>query len=96
MGDRITAKNVDAAFERYAKALKLANLDAFSDVSLSHGSKPNGVAFMVWRKTPNGEKRYALGSHSGFVGWTRREAYETLMTLARAYEDVAIYATEEI
>lgn len=93
MSRRIAKVDVEAALERYVRALKLAGLDRFSDVVLIHGSKVNGNSYKLQLK--EGLLQAALGTDSGFIGWTRREARATLLSAARSFEDMALWATEE-
>lgn len=95
MSNRIARRHVDAALERYVRALRLAGLERFGNVYLHHGSKANAVPFMLLRKDQEGSPVYAPGTDSGLIGWTLREAYSTLLTLARAYEDMAFWASAE-
>lgn len=92
MINRITKRSMDAAFERYSRAVDSLGMNK-SDHRLAYmeGSKVNGVSHkLVWIHVQHGGYSGAPGTDvNGFIGMTKREAYETMSTIARALEDVA-------
>lgn len=93
--ERITNEDLANMLARYVRALdKLGiSLGEGERIGLDHGSKTYGVAFRLFTTggaLGTGHHRPPVGDD--FLGMTKREAWETLATLARAMEDVA-YAT---
>lgn len=96
--NRITNKDLDAAFERYTRALNSLGITKFEHtISLIHGSKANDDTYrLVWRHNETGGYWGAIGveSNDGFIGWTKREAFNTMHLLARTLEDVWFYQVD--
>lgn len=96
--NRITNKDLDAAFERYARALNSLGITKFGHtISLKHGSKTNGISYkLVWIHNAHGGHSGAIGveSNGGFIGWTKREAFDTMHLLARTLEDVWFFQVD--
>lgn len=96
--NRITNKDLDAAFERYTRALNSLGITKFEHtLQLVHGSKAMGNSFkVVWAHNESGGQSGAIGVESGhgFIGWTKREAFDTMHLLARTLEDVWFFQVE--
>lgn len=91
MSNRITNAELYAAAGRYQLALANAGMEV-QGLSLITGSKVNGNSYRYVYIDPEtgGQTRAPGAGHSnGFIGWTKREAHDTLMTMARVLEDVA-------
>ncbi len=84
----ITNLDVSNAFERYVVAVKAAiPVMADQEFTLQYGSKINGVAFRAYR-----DRGWAApGTSNGFLGWTKREAYESLWAMTLLMGDIAHY-----
>lgn len=82
-------------FEHYAHAVSYAGLDT-EELRLIHGSKHFGNSFKaVFVDPETGGHRSAPGSEfGGFIGWTKREAYDALGYMARVIEDIAYYKSQ--
>lgn len=85
---RITRQHLNGAFERYVRAVKAAGVSVEGhELALFEGSKTYGNPFEVWWIRPADRQRiHAPGGE--FLGWTKREAYNTLSAIAQALEDV--------
>lgn len=88
MNERITTKDVEGALGRYVRALSMNGIDL--SVRLDHGSKVNGRAFRIFKA---GDGYSAPGTNNGYLGMTKHEAWDTLLTLARMAEDIAYNRT---
>jgi hypothetical protein len=91
----IKNSDLEAAFGRYARSLAVMKPapKAGHTLTLIHGSKPNGQSYRaVWRDDVSGGWSQGPGTVDGHLGMTKREAYNTLRHLARAFEDAG-YAT---
>jgi len=82
----ITNQDLNAAFARYHHALWALGIEA-GTLALINGSKTYGNSFKaVYVDPENGGHRDAPGTFSGYLGMTRRETYDSLQNLARAFE----------
>ena len=81
--NRVTREELKGSFERYVRALN--SLGIHQKVEMQEGSKTYGNAYRV--RHVNGWAT-PLGTSNGYLGMTRREAVDTLHTLARTIEDV--------
>ena len=84
MNTRTTLADVNAALGHYSRALDSFGI-ARPGLELQTGSKANGRAYRLYIE---GGKA-APGTQNGFLGWTKTEAFDTLLTMARTIEDVA-------
>jgi hypothetical protein len=81
--NRVTKENLLGAFERYARAWESIGVD-MSTLKMQHGNATMGVAYRITYN--NGSN--APGTSDGFLGFTKREAWDTLRTMARVIEDM--------
>ena len=82
-----TVEDVQAVFHRYWLAVDRAGVDA-SGYRLIAGSKSNGIAWRVMRRDAvSGALSEPFAISTGFLGWTKRDAFNTLHTVAFALED---------
>lgn len=86
---RIGKEDVEMSFRAYETALRAAGIDT-EGLALLYGSKAFGNSFKVVFIDPvHGGRSGAPGADfSGNIGWTKREAYESLFMMARTLEDV--------
>lgn len=81
---RVTKSDVDQAYETYISLLESVDVDV-SKYELHHGSKHYGNSFKVYNDGLGG-----VGTDSmGYLGMTRREAYDTLWTIIRTIRDLS-------
>lgn len=80
--DRITNAHLNAMLARYARALKALGLPS-EGIELTQGSKLYGNSYKALQGGT-----YPVGISFGFLGWTKRDAYEKLYTIAVTLEDV--------
>jgi len=87
MRERVTIKDVETVFEMYTNVIE-GLYDRPHDKgkpTLIEGSKVNGRAYRLFYVGPKGEQDYYPGtSNNGFLGWTKKEAYETLWIMYTA------------
>lgn len=83
MTDRVSKKDVDNAFQAYVEECARHGF-ATEDLRLHHGSKTNGNSYKVLNRA----LRAPGVDTMGFIGWTRREARETLYTITRVMADI--------
>lgn len=85
---RITKNDLDELVGRYAAAMDALELPR-GPIELRHGSKAYGNSFRI-SDTAGGILPGIPGGlfESGFLGWTKPEAFHTLLTATRALEDV--------
>lgn len=76
--NRITVADVRTVFQAYATELQ--QLGYRETVQLQEGSQANGRAYRV--VTADQFEAPGTGDR-GYIGWTAREAYETLHTIRR-------------
>jgi len=89
MANTITTKDLDSAVQNYVRTLASSGITG--DFWMQTGNKVNGVAFRLYMN----DGTIAPGTVSGYLGMTRREAYNMLHTLARMAADVAYYQNEK-
>lgn len=87
---RITNTMLYGAFARYRYAADALELNT-EGLSLQLGGPSTNVEYRVW--VSGGYE--APGTIDGWIGSTKREAYETLMHLSRAFEAVT-YRNESL
>lgn len=90
MSNRITNSELYAAAARYQLALANAGMGV-TGLRLIMGSKTYGNSYRYVYVDPEtgGQTRAPGAGHSnGFIGWTKREAHDTLHAMARVLEDV--------
>lgn len=87
---RVSKEMLQMRFKHYAHVIEGAGLST-EGLSLIHGSKHFGNSFKVVFVDPEtGGHSSAPGSEfGGFIGWTKREAYDALSYMARVIEDIA-------
>lgn len=78
MTERFTVKDVRIAYQGYAELLESLGYDTLL-MQLQEGSATYGRAFRV---TVDGYEAPGTGN-SGYIGFTAREAYDTLWTIRR-------------
>lgn len=79
----VTKSNVLGALNRYIRAYESVGITL--DFRFQEGSSTQGVAYRIEMK--DGSEAPGT-SHNGFLGHTRSEAWHTLLTAARAIEDM--------
>ncbi len=84
----VTKADVLAALTRYQEALSLSGIDL--EFTLQWGSKTCGNSFRIMIKGGG----IAPGTVDGFIGWTKREAAESLWKLALMAEDIVFYQVD--
>lgn len=88
MTQRITQADLDVRFEIYVSILKRLGMP-HENTALVGGSGLHGNSFkLVSVKVPGGGQSAAPGTSQGFLGWTKREAYEKLGTINATLADV--------
>jgi hypothetical protein len=87
---RITKADLDAVLGRYARALAAHELP-YVGLALLVGSKYYGDPYSL--RLPDGAS--PVGIPQGYLGFTAREAYNTLMTISVTLEDMA-YRNEQL
>lgn len=87
----ISANDVKRAFERFVGACERAGFPNTDRYAMSTGSKTYGHAFRVYSVKPESGAHMSIPmvESMGYIGMTKREAYETLHTLARAIDATA-------
>lgn len=83
--ERITKEQFNSILAQYTKAVESFGM-LQSGFRLYEGSKANGNP---WRLTFVDSGMPAPGTDGGHLGFTRREAYETLSTITRTLAAVA-------
>lgn len=86
MNDRITAANLRSVAESVADELKDHGFNGRYELIM--GSKHYGNSFKFVEIVEGCGHKYAPGTVQGFVGWTKREAYDTLWTILRTLQDL--------
>jgi hypothetical protein len=76
--NRITVKDVRTVFGAYADTLKSLGVDV-SKLELQEGSQANGRAYRI---VLDGFEAPGTGDR-GYIGWTAREAYDTIQTIRK-------------
>jgi len=85
MSERVTQQQLNFVFQRYVDSLVELGVSV-EGLSLISGDKVNGNSFKLRHK--DGKRPVGVDS-DGFLGWTKREAYDTLQTICRTIGDVA-------
>lgn len=90
---RVSKEMLEMAFRDYQWNLEKAGIDV-THLQLIHGSKYYGNSFKVVFAGESGGHASAPGTgFGGFIGWTKREAYDALGYMSRVMEDLR-YAEE--
>jgi len=85
---RILQSDLDIQLETYVRLLKLMGMPS-EGIALIGGSKLYGNSFQLVRINPeNGGHSNAPGAYGGFMGWTKREAHDRLVTINNTLSDV--------
>lgn len=86
-----TRRDLDAALARVARSLRAAGAPSVELLHLQHGSPSAGTAFRLYLRDPHhGGLRTVPGmSSSGYLGATRREAFDALHLLAAGLDMAA-------
>ena len=88
MTQRIMQSDLDAALEIYVLRLTALGMET-EGIALINGSKKYGNSFKLVRINPeNGGHEVLPGVSGGFLGWTKREAYDCLCTINYTLFDV--------
>lgn len=87
----VTLSDVREAFARFVAAADRAGFPNTDRWRMQTGSKMYGHAYRVFEVDPShgGHHDLPMMSSAGYVGMTRREAYETLNTMSRTMDAVA-------
>lgn len=87
---RVTIVDVRAMLKRAAGAAASVGIDS-AHWWIQQGSPSNGQAWRLFSTPPgtSGAGTAVHGLDRGYLGWSAREAYDTLHTLAVAWEAVA-------
>jgi len=88
MTDRITRYHVEGAIRSYRRAGEtLGILHPKDDIQLQTGSPQNGRAWRLYIVLgPGTGVTGAPGTNiDGYIGWSAREAYDTVRTIASAW-----------
>lgn len=89
--NRITRQDIDAQLEVYIRNLKALGID-HENIGFIEGSKKYGNSFKLVHIDPEtGGHRSAPCTANGFLGWTRREAFERLCTINVTLFDVSYH-----
>lgn len=92
MNDRITRTDLEAARAAHEGALRRYGMIAGDEsIGLTIGSKTYGNAYRIHLNMPGSTGHYAppVGTGSGYLGMTARDAYDMLTATTRAIHDVA-------
>lgn len=80
----VTKANLLGAVNRYVRAYE--GMGVALDIRFQEGSRTQGVVYRIEMR----DGTEAPGTtHGGFIGHTRSEAWHTLLTIARALEDLS-------
>ena len=93
MAERYTRADVAGMLERARQAAQSVGIPGTDRWELHTGSPTNGHAWRLFRRgeldgTGTGLADPIPGIDRGYIGWTAKEAYNTLHTLALAWEAV--------
>jgi hypothetical protein len=80
---RVTKSELYGALERYKNAWECVDVP-MDTLRMQKGSSTMGVAYRIHFR--NGSA--APGTSDGYLGMTRSEAWETLLTISRTIEDL--------
>lgn len=92
MTQRITNADINAVLSRYVRACQRLEMVPDNGFTCRRGSKTYGNAYRLF--STEGEWP-APGTVNGYLGTTKREAYDTLMTMALTLEAV-LYRTDKL
>ncbi len=84
----ITKTNLYGALNRYLRAYAAMGVNL--DIRFQEGSKTQGVAYSIEMKDGSNPP----GTSNGIIGLTRQEAWDTLLTISRAVEDLGFLHTK--
>lgn len=90
MAERVTRAMLESVFNDYVFQLDRSGVDV-TGIQLHHGSKTYGNSF----KATMGGHGAPGTQFGGFIGWTKREAYDALHYMARALGDVRYYREDK-
>lgn len=98
MSQRYTVADVQEMFTRAREAAQSVGIPGTAQWELHTGDPTNGHAWRMFRRgeldgTGTGLADPIPNMDRGYIGWTKREAYNTLHTLARAWEAVGSFYT---
>ncbi len=92
MNNRITTEELNGVLGRYTRAVEsLGMLPPSGGFQFQWGSKVNGQAYRLYTNGGSG----APGTANGYLGMTRREAWDTLHTIAETLEDVFYFQQQQ-
>lgn len=80
---RITDSDLDAVLGRYVRACERLEMVPHNGFTLHRGSKTYGNAYRLFTTEGNWP---APGTSNGYLGMTKREAHQSLMTMALTLE----------
>ena len=86
MSERITMSQLVDIADRYKRALELNGITG--EYVFTTGSKTNGVAYRLHK-----DGYSAPGTIGGYLGMTKKEAADTLYSLALMAEDIHYHRT---
>lgn len=91
---RVDRQDLEAMFARYVRAVRAFGV--MEEHRLEWGSKVDGRAFRVnsYREGQSGQYP-AFGVFDGYLGMTKREAYDSLHIIAQALEDVHYHQQQQ-
>lgn len=85
----VTRNDIDIILARYIRALASNGIEM--SIRIDAGSKANGIAWRIFRADTGYS---APGTSNGYLGMTKREAWDTLHSLATMAEDMAFLRSE--
>lgn len=88
--NRITEEQLNGVLVRYVRALDSLGM-LQGGLRLIAGSKTNGRAYRLFFLDSG---MAAPGTLNGFLGWTKREAYDTLYAMVLTLEAVNFHQSE--
>lgn len=88
MTQRIIQEDLDINLATYVAMLKRLGMP-HENITLINGSKKFGNSFkLVYVDPETGGHSDAPGTHQGFMGWTKREAFDSFRYINRTLGDV--------
>lgn len=95
---RITSADMQSVIRQYQHAIEMVTGE-LPELSYQEGSKTYGNSFRLHHigRDKDGQETgptSCWGTYDGFLGWTKREAYETLSTIASTIYDVRYFQRE--
>lgn len=89
MSNRITKFELDIAFEAYVQAIELHDIPLVGKPTLVHGSKVDGRAYRLFLvDSKGGQSPFPGVMGNGYLGMTRKEAYDALWLATNVARDV--------